>query len=240
MLCTTSRKERRMPNRRSCKLEARVRGSGSLLARIGNEEDGNGGAGFAGLVRRPFPFLALLAVLVALLLTPGCAGGEDDEARQASSPPPGGSTVEVGAQAESLEDEPFTLNQRLPVPPRFEAAYQRKAPIVVEFFQQGQDPYYPQGLEVDEMVNEDLTALRDEYPGVEFFTYDIDDPGDAGTGEDLQRGEYGSLATQLDVGYTPFVAMLEPLEEGYVIRDVFEGYVDRAVLDQALYELANT
>lgn len=50
------------------------------------------------------------------------------------------STVEAGAQAESLEDEPFTLNQRLPVPPHLEATYQRKAPIVVELFQQGQDP----------------------------------------------------------------------------------------------------
>ncbi len=181
----------------------------------------------------------------------GCSGGTD-AARQASPPPDdatggdptgrevGSPTEEADARDESLEGETFTLNQRLPVPPRFEAAYQREAPIVIEFFQQGQDPYYPQGLEVDEMVNDDLTALRDDYPQVEFFTYDIDNPGEAETGEDLRRGEYGTLAVQMRVGYTPFVAMLAPRGQGYIVENLYQGYVGREVLDQALYELART
>ena len=90
------------------------------------------------------------------------------------------------------------------------------------------------------MVNNDLTSLRDDYPGAEFFTYDIDNPGYAGISEDLEPGEYGTLAAQLDVRYTPFVAMLAPGEEGYVVEEVFQGYVDQTVLDQALYELSNT
>ncbi|MDP8972721.1 MAG: hypothetical protein M3N45_05995 [Actinomycetota bacterium] len=193
----------------------------------------------------------LVAVLAILLLLVGCGGNE--EARRSYPPPPnsttegptsgaptGRSAVEADDQDESLEGEAFTLDRGLPVPPRFEAAYQRKAPIVVEFFQKGRDPYYPQGLEVDEMVNNDLVALRDEYPQIEFFTYDTDTPGDAATSEDLERGEYGSLAAQLEVGYTPFVAMLAPREEGYVVEHVFQGYVDQAVLDQELFELANT
>jgi hypothetical protein len=53
--------------------------------------------------------------------------------------------VKADDQDESLEGEAFTLDQDVPFPPRFEAAYQREVPIVVEFFQKGQDPYYPQG-----------------------------------------------------------------------------------------------
>ncbi len=207
--------------------------------------------GYASSVQRSGSLPALVAVLAILLLLVGCGGNE--EAKQAYPPPPasttegptgggaaGGSAGEADDQDESLEGEAFTLDRGLPVSPRFEAAYQRKVPIVVEFFQKGRDTYYPQGLEVDEMVNNDLMALRDEYPQIEFFTYDTDTRGDAATSEDLERGEYGFLAAQLEVGYTPFVAMLAPREEGYVVEHVFQGYVDRAVLDQELFELANT
>jgi hypothetical protein len=76
----------------------------------------------------------------------------------------------------------------------------------VEFFKEGADPFYPQGLEVDDFVNEDLDALQSEYPEVEYFTYDISDPGTAETSEELERGQYGTLAAQLDVGFTPFIA----------------------------------
>jgi hypothetical protein len=151
----------------------------------------------------------------------------------------GGSTVEANAQRETLEDTPFVLNQDQPVPTDLRAAYQRKALIVVEFFKQGQDPYYPQGLEVDQYVTEDLTSLQAEYPQVEFFTYDISNPGDAETSEELERGEYGTLAAQLEVGFTPFVAMLAPQTEGdaYTIENLFQGYAEVGVLDQALFDL---
>ena len=132
------------------------------------------------------------------------------------------------------------LNQRQPVPQDFRAAYQRKALIVVEFFQKGEDPFYPQGLEVDEIVNNNLRDLRSDYPEIEFFTYDITEPGDAETSEDLDRGECGTLAAQLDVGFTPFIAMMAPREEEYVIENLFQGYVEQEVLDQALFDLART
>ncbi len=223
-----------------------IEGKGAVGLRRGDGSVGNGinGKGSTRSVWVSGSFLSLfLAALASLLLAAGCVSG-DEQARQASPTPPnktsvGGSTAEDDAQASSLEGETFTLAPSLPVPPRFEAAYQREVPIVVEFFQQGQDPYYPQGLEVDEMVNNDLMALRDDYPGAEFFTYDIDNPGNAETSEDLEPGEYGTLAAQLDVGYTPFVAMLAPRENGYVVEEVFQGYVDREILDQALYELTN-
>ncbi len=179
-----------------------------------------------------------------LFLAAGCSSGAE-EARQVTPLPPdtttdNGSTTEDDAQSESIEGETFTLAQSFPVPPRFEVAYQREVPIVVEFFQRGKDPYYPQGLEVDEMVNNDLTDLRDDYPQVEFFTYDIGNPGDAESSEDLEPEKYGTLAAQLDVGYTPFVAMLAPRKEGYVVDEVFQGYIDQKVLDQEIYELAST
>jgi len=152
----------------------------------------------------------------------------------------GGATVEADAQAESLSDTPFVLNVDQPIPPDFRAAYQRQALIVVEFLKEGQDPFYPQGLEVDDFVNEDLQNLQSEYPEVEYFTYDISDPGTAETSEELERGQYGTLAAQLDVGFTPFVVMLAPRGEGqYVIANLFQGYVEEGVLSQALFDLSS-
>src|SRR3712207_9471543 len=40
------------------------------------------------------------------------------------------------------------------------------------------------------------------------------------------------------VGYTPFVAMLAPSGDQYVITNLFQGYVPRPVLNQALFDLA--
>lgn len=198
---------------------------------------------------------AILAFVLAFAVAfaAGCGGGGDEEA---TVPPPGGetagstsgapggntaggSTVEANAQAESLKDQPFVLNTDLPVPPDFRAAYQRKALIVVGFFQEGEDPYYPQGLEVDDFVNSDLQDLRSEYPEVEFFTYDISEPGEAETSEELEPAQYGTLAAQMDVGYTPFVVMLAPRGERYVITNLFQGYVEEGVLGQALFDLSN-
>ena len=41
------------------------------------------------------------------------------------------------------------------------------------------------------------------YPQVEFFSFDIAEPGNAESSEELNQGEYGTLAIQLEVGYTP-------------------------------------
>ena len=110
---------------------------------------------------------------------------------------------------------------------------------MVEFFKQGEDPLYPQGLEVDDFVNSDLSDLQSQYPEIEFFTYDISDPGEGETSEELDRGQYGTLAAQLDVGFTPFVAMMAPSGEQYAVTNLYQGYVERGVLDQALFDLAS-
>lgn len=203
--------------------------------------------------------LGCVILTLAIVFAAGCGGGGDD-AEEATAPPPaggttaaaggatsaspggntaGGATVESDAQAESLQDTPFVLNTDQPIPPDFRAAYQRKALIVVEFFKQGQDPFYPQGLEVDDFVNSDLQYLESEYPEVEYFTYDISDPGTAESSEELEPGQYGTLAAQLDVGFTPFIAMLAPRGEQYVFENLFQGYVEEGVLDQALFDLTN-
>ena len=122
--------------------------------------------GFAGPVRSLGPVL-VRALLLLTLAAAGCGGQEEEAtvpapnettgAQQAaqggttSSAAPGGntaggSTVNADAQAESLSDTPFVLNMDLPIPPDFRAAYQRQALIVVEFFKEGADPFYPQGL----------------------------------------------------------------------------------------------
>jgi len=153
----------------------------------------------------------------------------------------GGATVQSTSNAETLDDSPFELNQRQPIPPDFRAAYQRRALIVVQFFKENPDSTrgieYPQGIRPDSEVDQALTELRADYPQIEFFAYDIAEPGEAETSENLDQGEYGTLAAQLEVGYTPFVAMLAPRGQGYVVENLFQGYVDRGVLDQALFDL---
>ena len=201
-------------------------------------------------------------MLVIFLLVAGCGGGEqkaqepppatppqDAEGDGGATPPAeapggnaaGGSTVESKTGAEALEDSPFELNQRQPIPPDFRAAYQRRALIVVALIKEEPDSSrgvaYPQGIRTDDQVNKDLDDLREDYPQVEFFTYDIARPGKAENSEDLGRGEYGTLAAQLKVGYTPFVAMLAPRGDRYVIENLFQGYVERGVLNQALFDL---
>jgi hypothetical protein len=146
-------------------------------------------------------------------------------------------------QAELTKDEAFKLNTSQPVPPNFEEAYGRRARLVVQFYKLDQDSLsYPQGLSVDRKVNMSMMRLGTRYPTIEFFSYSIANPGPVGDGQSLQPGEYGTLAAQLGVGLTPFIAMLapsrEPSREEYVITNLFEGYVPRPVLSQALFDLA--
>jgi hypothetical protein len=186
-----------------------------------------------------------LALILTGALSAGCGGGGGEETTAspaaptpaATSPATGEGTVGVG-QAETIRDVPFSLNTEQPVPPDFKEAYQRRALIVVQFYKVGEDPFYPQGLEADERVRASMERLRAEYPTVEFFSYDIDNPGTTEGSEELEPGQYGTLAAQLGVGFTPFVAMLAPSGEQYVITNLFQGYVPRPVLSQALFDLS--
>ena len=143
-------------------------------------------------------------------------------------------------QAEALRDVPFSLNTDQPVPPSFVEAYQRRALITVQFYKEGRDPLgYPQGLEVDQRVRTSMERQRSLYPTIEFFSYDISNPGRAESSEELKPGQYGTLAAQLGVGFTPFVAMLAPSGEQYVITNLYQGYTPQPVLSQALYDLSS-
>jgi hypothetical protein len=189
-------------------------------------------------------FLAL--VLIGALCA-GCGGGGEatttappsaTSAPAATSSAAGEGTIGIG-QAETVKDVPFSLNTEQPVPPDFREAYQRRALIVVQFYKVGKDPFYPQGLGVDGQVRASMDKLRSQYPTIEFFSYDIDNPGTSETGEALKPGQYGTLAAQLGVGFTPFVAMLAPSgDHQYEITNLFQGYVTRDVLSQALFDLS--
>ena len=183
------------------------------------------------------------------LFVASCSGNDDEQgatippagdtaAVAATTPAAGGATVGAG-QAETIQDLPLTLNLDQPLPPEFQAAYQRQALITVEFFKEGEDAFYPQGLEVDNIVNSALQELQSDYPTIEFFSYNIDNPGSTAEGEELQEGEYGTLAAQLGVGYTPFVATLAPGEDEYVIENLYQGYLPQPVLNQALFDLSS-
>jgi hypothetical protein len=141
-------------------------------------------------------------------------------------------------QAESTKDVPFTLNTDQPVPPAFEEAYGRGARIVVQFYKLNEDSLsYPQGLDVDRQVNRSMERLSRRYPTIEFFSYEINNPGKVDE-KSLQDDQYGTLAAQLGVGITPFVAMLAPSGDEYVITNLYQGYVPEPVLSQALFDLA--
>ncbi len=187
----------------------------------------------------------LLVLILTGILSAGCGGGGEEEGATppptppatATTPPAAESTVGFG-QAETTEDVPFSLNMEQPVPPAFREAYQRRALISVQFYKATEDPFYPQGLGPDEQVRNSMDGLRPLYPTIEFFSYDIDDPGPAESSEQLEPGQYGTLAAQLGVGLTPFVAMLAPSGDGYVITNLFQGYVPSPVLSQALFDLS--
>jgi hypothetical protein len=189
---------------------------------------------------------ARVGLFVALILIGALSVGCGDGGEEATVPPavttPAPTTPAAGegtigtGQAETIRDVPFSLNTEQPVPPDFKEAYQRQALISVQFYKVREDPFYPQGLEVDERVRRSMESLRPQYPTIEFFSYDIDNPG-ASTGR-LEPGQYGTLAAQLGVGYTPFVAMLAPSGDQYVITNLYQGYVPRAILDQALFDLS--
>jgi hypothetical protein len=216
--------------------------------------------------------MAIVVLILGALFVAGCGGGEETAATTVATTTEttvagaaGGTTVGSG-QAETVRDVSFVLNTDQPVPPDFKAAYDRNALIVVQFYKTGQDPFYPQGLEIDEVVNESVNALSSDYPTVEFFEYEITNPGDIsaaslgnsqtegttageatnGEGDSgdtaapppLAAGEYGTLPAQLGVGYTPFLATLTPSGDGYIIENLFQGYIPRPVVNQALFDLA--
>ena len=195
--------------------------------------------------------LCLSAGLLFLLFVLAACGADEEEAAvpEAETPQVPGAVqapdeenavVPVGTgQAETTEDVPFTLNTAQPVPPNFSEAYGRRARIAVQFYKLGEDALeYPQGLTVDRQVRDAMEELRGQYPTTEFFSYDISNPGSADESRELQEGEYGTLAAQLGVGVTPFVAMLAPSGDGYVVTNLFQGYTPQPVLSQALFDLA--
>nr|MDP9480003.1 hypothetical protein [Actinomycetota bacterium] len=179
-----------------------------------------------------------ILVLLCVALLSGCGGGEDEEpVSSAQSSAPTAAVVEptdvvqegvpVGiGQAETTGDVPFTLNTEQPVPPNFREAYGRGARIVVQFYKLEEDSLsYPQGLSVDRQVRDAVERLGAQYPTIEFFSYEISDPGPVDTERELAPGEYGTLAAQLGVGITPFVAMMAPSGDQYAITNLFQGYV---------------
>lgn len=213
--------------------------------------------------------MAAISLLVGTSFLAGCGGG--DETAETTAATTTATTAAVAApttvgagQAETVRDAPFELNTQQPVPPDFAAAYERNALIAVQFYKEGQDPFYPQGLGIDERVNNSVDELSSNYPTVELFSYEITNPGDIGaavqaqpqgdqtdqqstnddgdgdTGDSppLAAGEYGTLPAQLGVGYTPFLATLAPQDGGYIIENLFQGYVPRPVVKQALFDLS--
>ena len=81
---------------------------------------------------------------------------------------------------------------------------------------------YPPGIELDRQVHQSLTPAR-RVPHVEFFSYEIivQSPITRRRARIWGKPSTGTLASQLKVYYTPFVAMLAPHGEEYVAKRTF-------------------
>lgn len=187
--------------------------------------------------------LAAFALVLFPLFAASC-GGEDEDLAEPTVQEEADTDSEepVESTTASLEgdepDEPFTLAEDQPVPPDFRAAYERGAPLVVQFYKQDEMAFYPQGMGVDTIMNDSFSQLQDQYPDIEFFSYEINSPGEAESSAGLEMDQYGTLAAQLGVGFTPYVAMLAPRQDDYSYYEVFEGYATQPLLEQALDGLA--
>lgn len=140
--------------------------------------------------------LAVLLLIFGIVFVGGCGGGEEAaETTVATTPATTAAAVAettVGSgQAETVRDVPFQLNTEQPVPPDFKSAYDRNALIVVQFYKTGQDPFYPQGLGIDERVKNSVDALSSTYPTVEFFSYEITNPGDIAAASQTGQSQGG-------------------------------------------------
>jgi hypothetical protein len=153
----------------------------------------------------------LFLALCVVLLTAGCfggGGGSDTTGKTATTDVGGGSTGGTGPE------EGETLQAVDGAPTDFVAALENR-PIVILF-------YIP-GNADDTAVLDSVNRLRTSFDSYAFLLYDYKDP-DA----------YGTLAQQLNVDYTPFLALVDGAG---VLQKRFVGYVDEGTLNQTLVNL---
>jgi len=169
----------------------------------------------------------IVAFVVALSLVTlgvvGCGGGAATTSGPAGqTTQPGSNQSTAAAQATPAGIKPIQLPKKFEpdrtTPQFFKEALERKQPIVVFFYNENDT--------VSEGLRESLREIsRDpKYAQVIFLALDASRP-------DLVFG----LAEPLGANYTPFIAILD--SEG-VIRTEYPGYVDRQLLEQAIYEVA--
>lgn len=168
----------------------------------------------------------LVAVVVAFLagaLLSGCGGGGATTESTAPGPnAPTGASTSTATQTSVVGIQPIELPAKFEVdkttPLYFREALEKKQPIVVFLYNQGDT--------VSENLREVLRELSSDprYQNVIFLAIDA-------SRSDLVYG----LAEPLGANYTPFIAVLDA--EG-VIRSEYPGYVDRKLLEQAIYDVA--
>ncbi len=150
----------------------------------------------------------LFLVLVVVLMTAGCFGGDDSTTKTTrtvtTGASGGGAGPEEGVVLRGADDEPAEFVDAL-----------ENRPIVVLF--------YIAGNADDIKVLDTVNRLRTSFDSYVFLLYDYKD-SDA----------YGSLAQELEVDYTPFLALVDA---SAVLQKRFVGFVDEGTLNQSLVNL---
>ena len=164
----------------------------------------------------------VVALSVVTLGVVGCGGGAAPTSGPAGQTTQPGSNQSTAAPATPAGIKPIQLPKKFEpdktTPQFFKEALERKQPIVVFFYNENDT--------VSEGLRESLREISQDpkYSHVIFLALDASRP-------DLVFG----LAEPLGANYTPFIAILD--SEG-VIRTEYPGYVDRQLLEQAIYEVA--
>ncbi len=162
-------------------------------------------------------YILIITIVVLSLFLIGCGGSSGSTASTTETASPqtaaGESTIKP---RNSVVPRPFTSNERTPV--FFTDALKQKEPILIAFYNSEDS--------VSKEVLAEIKIVSDKYgQSAKFLILKPDD-----------NEETSRLAEQLDVGFTPYISVLN--RDGTIIFEK-TGYIDSKVIEQAVYDAVN-
>ncbi len=161
-------------------------------------------------------YILIITIVVLSLFLIGCGGSSGSTASTTETASPetaGGSAIKP---KNSVVPRPFTSDERTPV--FFTDALKQKEPILIAFYNSEDS--------VSKEVLAEIKIVSDKYG--QSATFLILKPDD--------NEETSRLAEQLDVGFTPYISVLN--RDGTIIFEK-TGYIDSKVIEQAVYDAVN-
>ena len=164
-------------------------------------------------------YLFIISIVILSLFQLGCGGSSGSTASTTETTSPesavttGGSTI----KPKSLTvPRSFSVNERTPT--FFADALKQKEPILIAFYNSEDS--------ISKEVLAEIKIVSDKYS--QSATFLILKPD--------ENEETSRLAEQLEVGFTPYIAVLN--RDGTIIFEK-TGYIDSKVIEQAVYDAVN-